>query len=246
MYVLSLIPSHDIANANFIQSSEDGNGREDQRGNDGLYICKHFEEGFLLQPLSANPCCAQSSRLIGSGCLSITFFASFFLSSGWNALSEGAPGEATCRFLKPSPRSAPEARAAFSAAMVPEDNFLLSPEVAGGRKESIELIEEKNSKQREERRIGEGHSRPAPNAAQFVMTGRVWGTQTTITSTTATTRHRRFEKGEKEESNNPQGQVRLRGEKRSGNDKGGVSGGYCCLRRIFQEYGSFLKPPWFS
>lgn len=67
-------------------------------------------------------------------------------------MSEGAPGEATCRFLKPSPRSAPEARAAFSAAMVLEDNFLVSPEVAGRRKGSIELIEKKiqSSGKREE------------------------------------------------------------------------------------------------
>lgn len=74
-----------------------------------------WKKDFSCNRCQSIPVRAIKSR--GSGCL-YTLFASFFLSSGWAALDEGAACEATCRFLKPSPRSAPEARAAFSAAMV--------------------------------------------------------------------------------------------------------------------------------
>lgn len=59
MDILSLVPSDDIAETNLVQSGEDGNGREDQRGKDGFPACKHFDKRLLLQALLAG-CCARN------------------------------------------------------------------------------------------------------------------------------------------------------------------------------------------
>jgi hypothetical protein len=60
MDILSLVPSDDVAETNLIQSSEDGNGREDQRGKDGFPVCKHLNKGLVLQALLLAGSCARN------------------------------------------------------------------------------------------------------------------------------------------------------------------------------------------